>query len=191
MASSQISNETKTALTDIADTVRNNTLVIADIQSNDKIIIELLNTVHQYVTDMSKKFDLVLSAGLKTPKTSKKESKSDTDVVKKEPVKKESINTKTGGKLIRNIMSYFKTNYALDNTYFNSFLEENQAAAVFAENEAVLSKKKGDNKIKGQASVLYKSLTVEQRASLRVMMEDEIEAASVNNDEDIVVESDL
>ena len=70
-------------------------------------------------------------------------------------------------------------------------MEENQAEAIFAENETDISaKKKGVQRDKAKATILYKNLTKAQKKKIREMMMDEHDAASVNNDDDVDEEND-
>ena len=106
------------SLSDIVTSVTKHTKVLDDIQTDNKILLEVINTIYQRVEDMSRKFDEVLNAGLKKPKLTP--SKKDTDateneeddeeepVPKKKAPKKESAKS---SKLIKNIMTYFKIKY--------------------------------------------------------------------------------
>lgn len=178
----------KTVLNTITKSVTDNPGISNDIQTETKMILELVNTIHQRVEDMSKKFDEVLNVGLKKPKvTPLKKTTSDL------PKKKKSVNTeesKSEPKLIKNIMTYFKFKYLEDQTVFDDILEENQADALFEEHEDELRNKKGDAKIKAQTSILYKNLTKAQKNKVRERMMDENDAVNVNNDDDIEADCD-
>lgn len=184
-------SDTKKHLKDIVESVTKNATVISDINGDNKIIIELVNTIYQRVEDMSKKFDEVLNTGLKTPRVSPVKS---TDVVKKKktPVKKEGAAEAATAepKIIKNIMTYFKVKYMNDQKFFDDILEENQASALFEEHKDELNGKKEPNKIKSQASILYKNLNKTQKKKLREMMLDENDSASINKDDDIEEESE-
>jgi hypothetical protein len=188
--------EINTLLADILNVVTKHTAVLNDLQSRVNLLSETLENVYQRVEDMSKKYDEVLNTGLKKPKidTVKKNTINDTDETvskkKKTAVKKELIVSKSGDvKQIKNVMTYFKSKYMENQNLFNTFLEENQASALFTENADALSNKTGIAKIKEQANLLYKNLTAQQKKKIREKMLDEIDAASVNNDDDIEEEN--
>ena len=67
------------SLSDIVNEVARNAKVLADVQSDNKISLELLNTIYQRVEDMSRKFDEVLNSGIKKPKLN--------------PIKKDAVTT--------------------------------------------------------------------------------------------------
>ena len=188
------------SLSDIVNEVARNAKVLADVQSDNKISLELLNTIYQRVEDMSRKFDEVLNSGIKKPKLNpikkdavttveeEEEKEKDTDPKKKKKAasKKEPADANADScKMIKNIMSYFKIKYIENQNYFNNILEEKQADALFAQHAEELNDKKGVNKIKTQASLLYKNLNKNQKNKIREKMMCENEAASVNNDDDI------
>jgi hypothetical protein len=182
---------TKTLLSDIVAAATKNAAVVSEIQTENHMIMELVNTIYQRVEDMSKKFDEVLNTGLKKPKitvTKKVVPDTETTVVpkkKKVVVKKNNESKSTDCKLIKNIMTYFKVKYTDDQNFFDSILEENQAAAIFEEHKDELNDKTGPAKIKTQSSLLYKNLTKVQKKKIREKMMDENDAANVNNDDDI------
>lgn len=175
-------------IADIASSVAKNKAILSEVQADNKMTIEIVNTIYQRVEDMSKKFDEVLNAGLKKPKVApakKITTSTETTPKKKAVVKKEEV--KTEGKLIKNIMTYFKVKYTEDQKFFDSILEENQADALFAEHKDELSGKNDAAKIKTQASLIYKNLTKVQKKKIREKMMDENDATNVNNDDDIEV----
>lgn len=190
MTEVNITKATKSALSDIVSSVADNANVLADIQSDNKMTLELVNTIFQRVEDMSKKFDEVLNSGIKKPRITPKKIPTEETTPKKKRVvvkKEQTAEPKTDGKLIKNIMTYFKIKYIEDQKFFDSILEENQAKSIFAEHEEDWSNKTGDSKIKTQASLLYKNLNKAQKKKIREKMMDENDAASTNNDDDIVV----
>lgn len=145
-------------------------------KSND-IITEQMNVVYQRVEDMSKKFDLVLNAGIKQPI-----STTQTNTGKK----KSPITQKPN----KNIMTYFKSKYAEDPLFFNDILEEKQVESVIAEHkEDIMSKKKGAVRDKAKITYIYKSLTGSQKKQLREKMLEENEAASINTNADLEPEN--
>lgn len=180
------------SLSDIVTSVTKHTKVLDDIQTDNKILLEVINTIYQRVEDMSRKFDEVLNAGLKKPKLTP--SKKDTDateneeddeeepVPKKKAPKKESAKS---SKLIKNIMTYFKIKYTEDQTYFNEILEEKQAESLFAQYAEEINDKKGVNKIKTQATILYKNLNRNQKKKVREKMADENDKPIGNDENDI------
>ena len=180
----------KSVLNTITASVTGNNDVSSDIQTDTKMILELVNTIYQRVEDMSKKFDDVLNVGLKKPKITppKKVTATELPKKKKPPVSKDESNAEP--KLIKNIMTYFKVKYLEDQTTFDDILEENQADALFEEHADELSEKKGDAKLKSQTSILYKNLTKTQKKRIRERMMDENDAANVNNDDDIKADDD-
>lgn len=180
------------SLSDIVTSVTKHTKVLDDIQTDNKILLEVINTIYQRVEDMSRKFDEVLNAGLKKPKLTP--SKKDTDateneeddeeepVPKKKAPKKESAKS---SKLIKNIMTYFKIKYTEDQTYFNEILEEKQAESLFEQYAEEINDKKGVNKIKTQATILYKNLNRNQKKKVREKMADENDKPIGNDENDI------
>ena len=205
MADSQF----KSTLANIVCAVSTNKAVLDEVKSDNAMVIELLNTIYQRVEDMSKKFDEVLNTGIKKPKavapmkeTAKAAKvKTTTTTIAETPRKKSAVKVKASDakaadtdapvKVIKNIMTFFKTRYIEDGTIFDDILEENQAEAIFAENETDIStKKKGVQRDKAKATILYKNLTKAQKKKIREMMMDEHDAASVNNDDDVDEEND-
>ena len=205
MADSQF----KSTLANIVCAVSTNKAVLDEVKSDNAMVIELLNTIYQRVEDMSKKFDEVLNTGIKKPKAvaPKKETaktakiKATTTTTAENPRKKSAAKVKASDakaadtdasvKVTKNIMSFFKTRYIEDGTLFDDILEENQAEAIFAENETDISaKKEGVQREKVKATILYKNLTKAQKKKIREKMMDEHDAASVNNDDDVDEEND-
>jgi hypothetical protein len=89
-------------------------------------------------------------------------------------------------KVINNIMTYFKNKYTENQNSFDSILEENQAKSEFLKNaEELNTKKEGPQKIKAQATILYKSLNKSQKKKIRDMMAEENDTSNTNNDEDV------
>ena len=64
--------QVKTSLATIINTLNSHKAVIDEVKSENVIIIEVLNTVLQLSTDMSKKFDEMLNIGVKKPRTTTK-----------------------------------------------------------------------------------------------------------------------
>ena len=205
MAESQF----KSTLADIVRAVSTNKAVLDEIKSDNAMVIELVNAIYQITEDLSKKFDEVLNGGIRKPKAvaSKATAKSakvkttTTTTTAETPRKKSAVKIKASDanaddtdapvKVIKNIMNFFKTRYTEDRTIFNDILEENQAEAVFAENETeISSKKEGVQRDKAKATILYKNLTKAQKKKIREKMMDENDAASVNNDDDVDEEND-
>lgn len=204
MADSQF----KSTLANIVCAVSTNKSVLDEVKNDNAMVIELLNTIYQRVEDMSKKFDEVLNTGIKKPKavapkkeTAKAAKIKTTTTTVETPRKKSAVKVKASDakdadtdapvKVIKNIMTFFKTRYIEDKTIFDDILEENQAEAIFAENETEISdKKKGVQRDKAKATILYKNLTKAQKKKIREKMMDEHDAASVNNDDDVDEEND-
>jgi len=195
MADSQF----KSTLANIVCAVSTNKAVLDEVKSDNAMVIELLNTIYQRVEDMSKKFDEVLNTGIKKPKAVA--PKKATEKAAETPRKKSAVKVKASDakaadtdapvKVIKNIMTFFKTRYIEDGTIFDDILEENQAEAIFAENETDISaKKEGVQRDKVKATILYKNLTKAQKKKIREKMMDEHDAASVNNDDDVDEEND-
>lgn len=185
----------KASLAEIINTIGANGMVITAVQNDNKMVLELLHNIYQRVEDMSKKFDEVLNTGIKKPKSVPKNTP-----VKKPPAKKksesksktvkETSSTEGGVKLIKNIMTYFKTRFTENDKFFNDILEENQAESIFAEHEdEINSKKAGAARTKAQATILYKNLTKDQKKKIREKMMDEHDKASINDEDDIEDES--
>jgi hypothetical protein len=220
----------KATLNGIVGELNANKELLTEVRADSKAVFEILNTLYQRVEDMSKKFDEVLNAGIKKPRTdesggpakkaepavakkprasAKKATASDKEAggaesavsstvsatetpAKKKPVTKAKASeaaseTKSdGGKVVNNIMTYFKTKYLEDSTTFNDILDAKQAEEAFAKNAADIdSKKAGPAREKAKAMALYKSTTKEQKKKIRDRIINEQEAASVNNDEDV------
>ena len=199
----------KSTLANIVCAVSTNKAVLDEVKSDNAMVIELLNTIYQRVEDMSKKFDEVLNTGIKKPKAvaPKKATanaakvKTTTVTAAETPRKKSAVKVKASDaktsdtdapvKVIKNIMTFFKTRYIEDGTIFDDILEENQAEAIFAENETDISaKKEGVQRDKAKATILYRKLTKAQKKKVREKMMDEHDAASVNNDDDVDEEND-
>ena len=205
MSDSQI----KTSLANIVSTINANKVILDDVKSNNAMMIELLNTIYQRVEDISKKYDDVLNAGIKKPKTSTTKKEPDeetatepvaattavkTPTPRKKGAAKSKAETKTeepesSSKVVKNIMSYFKTRYTEDPNSFNDLISKQERESIFniPENAAELnSKTAGPQRIKAESAIMYKSLTVPQRNIIRKNMKNEHDAASVNNDVDVV-----
>lgn len=176
------------ALSEIAKTVSLNRKILDEIKKENATIEEVVNNIYQRTEDMSKKFDEVLNVGLKKPSTK--------TVVKKTPVKKTLDVKKTKGKsktepvddtkLIKNIMTYFKTRYINDTSFFDAILEENQSDAIFAEHtEDIAAKKEGEVRLKFKSAILYKNLTPDQKKKIREKMMDEYDKATTTNESDV------
>ena len=194
MAESQF----KTTLSNIVSSISTNKNILDDLKEDNTMIVELLNTIYQRVEDMSKKFDEVLNAGIKKPKTAAKKESSNDNTNKSSTPSKKNVKTSeknldggSSGKVIKNIMTYFKTRYLEDPSVFNNILEEKQAESIFAEHaDEISAKSEGVQRNKIKAAILYKNITKEQKKKIREKMLNENESASVNNDEDIEEESD-
>ena len=205
MSDSQI----KTSLSNIVSTINANKVILDDVKMDNKAIIEILNSIYQRVEDISKKYDDVLNAGIKKPKTSTTKKEPDeetttepvvatTTVKTPTPRKKGAAKAKadakseepeTTSKVVKNIMSYFKDRYLKDPNSFNDLIDATQRASIFnnADNAAELnSKTVGLQRSKTEAAILYKNLTVTQRATIRKNMKNEHDAVSINNDVDVV-----
>ena len=205
MSDSQI----KTSLATIVSIINANKVILDDVKSDNTMIIELLNSIYQRVEDISKKYDDVLSAGIKKPKTSTTKKEPDeetatepvaaTTVVKTPtPRKKGAAKAKAGvkseepessSKVVKNIMSYFKDRYLKDPNSFNDLISKQDQERIFniPENAAELNlKTAGLQRSKAEVALLFKSLTNPQKATIRKNMKNEQDAASVNNDVDVV-----
>jgi hypothetical protein len=167
--------------------------ILKETHADIKINKELLTSIHERLSDMSVKVDFFgnMNGGVnKKPKAipAKKLETSSTKKPSKKPTDTTSTITETKtNKIINNIMTYFKTRYTEDQNYFDDIYEENQIKAILLEHKD-LEYKKGINKIKAQAGILYKKLTDSQRKKVRDRKDDENEAASVNNADDIEAE---
>lgn len=195
-------NQFKTALSTIVTNVSNHQKILDELKTDNAMMIELLNTIYQMTEDMSKKFDEVLNIGIKKPSGSNTTKNNSTDdkskqqdpastpstkniVVKNKSSKPESNNDEQP-KVIKNIMTFFKTRYVQNPNVFNDILDENQAESIFAEHVAEIdSKKEGVQRDKFKASVLYKKISKAQIKKIRDKMMDEHDSASVNNDDDV------
>ena len=186
--------EFKATLAEIVKTVSANKKILEEIKKENKVISEVVNNIYQRTEDMSKKFDEVLNTGLKKPVTK--------PAAKKTPAKKTLDEKKTKGKAktepvaeepskpIKNIMTYFKTKYSENASFFDSILEENQADAVFAEHdEEIKAKKDTAAKTKLKAAILYKNITTDQKKKVREKMMDEHDKASVTDEVDVETEA--
>ena len=154
--------------------------------------------------DMSKKFDEVLNVGIKKPsggcknntvnddkmkqtETSSTSTSKSVTVKNKSPESKNEVSTnEEPPKVIKNIMTFFKTRYVQNPNVFNDILEENQADAIFAEHVTeIASKKEGIQRNKFKATILYKKISKAQIKRIRDKMMDEHDSASINNDDDV------
>jgi hypothetical protein len=206
MAESQF----KSTLANIVKSININKTVLDEVKCDNIIIMEQLNTIYQRVEDMSKKFDEVLNTGIKKPLTSapkkavarEPKAKTPKPANLKQPVdvtmphKKSSVKIKASDakaeeaeepvKVIKNIMTFFKTRYIEDPTIFDDILEENQAESVFLAAESdLITKKEGNVRDKAKATLLYKNMNKDQKKKIREKMLSEHDAANANNDEDV------
>jgi hypothetical protein len=196
-------NQFKTALSNIITNVSNHQKILDELKTDNAMMIELLNTIYQMTEDMSKKFDEVLNIGIKKPSgsnTTKNNSGADDKANHQDPAstpasksvgiknkasKPESTNDEPP-KVIKNIMTFFKTRYVQNPNVFNDILDENQAESIFAEQATeIASKKEGVQRNKFKAAILYKKISKTQIKKIRDKMMDEHDSASVNNDDDV------
>jgi hypothetical protein len=196
-------NQFKTALSTIVTSVSNHQKILDELKTDNAMMIELLNTIYQMTEDMSKKFDEVLNIGIKKPigsNTTKNNSGADDKSKQQDPAstsasksagaknkaaKPESTNDEPP-KVIKNIMTFFKTRYVQNPNVFNDILDENQAESIFAEQATeIASKKEGVQRNKFKAAILYKKISKAQIKKIRDKMMDEHDSASVNNDDDV------
>lgn len=184
----------KKQMADMLNRLIANKDVIDEIKKDNKMIIELLETVYQRVEDMSKKSDEILNAGSKIPKTPQTKTKSAKDVPKKKVAKKSDEKKTAPEKTkppVNNIMGYFKHQYVEDPTIFEDILEENQAkSAIKEKKDEIDSKKEGSVRDKHSATVVYKSLTTDQRKKLRVKMEEVAEAELASTEIEVEIEAE-
>jgi hypothetical protein len=194
--------EMKKSLSEMMESITDNKRIISALEENDKTVIELLNVIYQRVEDMSKKFDEVLNIGLKKPRINLplvkettptgKQNKSPPKKTPNSVVTKPVISTinKDKVKPVNNIMTYFKKKYIEDDTTFDNILEENQAEALFEEHKDDIASKKDDNaRKKTKVTLLYKSLTKEQKSKIREKMLNEHERSTINNSDELAEES--
>jgi hypothetical protein len=180
------------SLAEVITTLARHEAILKENQSDIKINKELLTSIYESLSDMSVKVDFFgnMNGGVNKKPKAVPAKKSETDTAKKPP-KKPTATEKTStpivksSKIITNIMTFFRTRYIEDQTYFDYIYEENQIKALFLEHAKDLDSKKGINKTKAQANLLYKKLTDSQRKKVRERQNDENEAASVNNADDI------
>lgn len=201
---SSADSQFKTTLSNIVTTVSNNQKVLDELKNDNSMVIELLNSIYQMTEDMSKKFDEVLNIGIKKPSGSNTKNSNTDDKLKQTEtpstasskstiVKTKASDSKpevsTGDeppKVIKNIMTFFKTRYVQNPNVFNDILEENQAEAIFAEQASeIASKKEGVQRNKFKATILYKKISKAQIKRIRDKMMDEHDSASINNDDDV------
>lgn len=216
----------KLAMNNIVSEINANKELLTEVRADGKAVFETIQTIYQRIEDMSKKFDEVLNAGIKKPRTDESgDHMKKADVVKKpratakkatsevneaddtesssapaptpakkKPVTKSRTSNATGesksdgGKVVNNIMTYFKTKYLENSTAFNDILDEKQAENAFAEpkNAAdIESKKAGITREKAKAMALYKSTTKDQKKKIRDRIINDQEAANINNDADV------
>ena len=162
---------------------------------------EVVETTYQRTEDVGKKFDeLINTSGTKKPKitvTKKSTNEETNEEPNEEPKNKKKVKVekkvdKDNTKIIKNILKYFKIRYNENENIFDAILEENQAQSIFAEKDAQISAKKNEvEKQKERTNVLYKSLTADQKKKIREKMNDENEAASINDDDDIEEEAEV
>lgn len=166
-------SNSKTEFANLAKTLKEHQEILDGLSKASDIITEQMTVVYQRVEDMSKKFDLVLNAGIKQPISTTQNT----------TPKKTAPNASKPNK---NIMTYFKSKYTEDPTFFNDILEEKQIESVIEEHkETIMSKKKGATRDKTQITLIYKSLTGSQKKSLRDKMLEENEAAGINTNADL------
>lgn len=140
--------------------------------------------IFQTVSDLSRKFDEMINVtGIGTPVVSKKSNENKTSSNKASQPKtsrskSKAVKTKTSvakKKLHGNIMTYFRSKFLADQSYFRSIMSEKEENTLFTEHEKDLKSKNGDKKIKAQVGILYKAISSndEKISLLRSMMEKE------------------
>jgi hypothetical protein len=191
-------------------------LLVELVNTIDQRVADISMKVDQFLNAGAKKPKAIPKAAPKAaPKAVSKTTSTKPDAkkapAKKAPAKKKAVSTKaesddeTDGPndaesdvdagasteptpigQIKNILSYFKTRYGEDPECFADHLEENQAAALFAEHEdTIASKKDGDVRSKYKATLLYKCLTKTQKDKIRELMLCEKEHADADNSNDL------
>jgi hypothetical protein len=196
-----MSEQYKQTLDSILNMLQQNKAVLAELKADNNQVKEVVFTVHQHVEDMSKKFDDVLNFGFSKPKAPPVKKRAPKIASKKvvpevvttvlAPVKKRAPKTKKvkGAPPVKNIMTYFKSNFIDEVGFFDEVLEESQVASQYAEHkEALSAKKEGAARNRTKATLIYKSLTLDQKKKIRELMDDEIERASLNTSDEIAPE---
>jgi hypothetical protein len=177
----------KTELAEILSLLKSNQKEIREIKAKTAMSTENISNINQTTEDLSRKFDeMVNVTGIKQPVVSTKKE------TKKVPGKKASSNAGTPKpqtkskatksktvekkkKLHGNIMTYFRSKYLSDQTYFHPVMNQGDTDALFVEHDKDLKSKKGDKKLKAQVGFLYKAISTDKvkMIALRNMMEKE------------------
>jgi hypothetical protein len=171
----------KSELTEIIALLKSNQKELRELKSTTAMSIENISNIYQTTADLSRKFDeMVNVTGIKQPvkkensNSSEQKSKSDPETPRsksKPETKSKATKSKTvekKKKLHGNIMTYFRTKFLADQTYFYSVMKLEDTEALFTEHEKELKSKKGDKKLKAQVALLYKAISAD-KAKLNVM----------------------
>jgi hypothetical protein len=195
-------HEFNTSLSEILTLIQNQSNTIKELTATNATILEILHSVHERSEDVSKKFDAILNVECGKPKVEKTQPKQKPATKSQQTKGKTKVDGNTNNinetnseptehkentketPVITNCMKYFKTKYTEDPTYFNDILEENQAESVTAENaDKLKNKKKGVAQSKEILSLIYKSLTKEQKKEIKTKMLDENKQTEVHEQE--------
>jgi hypothetical protein len=186
----------KTELNEILNLLKSNQKEILEIKATVAMSAENVSNIYQTTADLSRKIDEVINlTGIKQPLVAKKEPKtqakkkpdneSESDVGTPKPKPKTKTVTKATksktiekkNKLHGNIMTYFRTKFREDPTYFYSVLNEEETKELLIEYEKNLKTKKGDKKIGTQTDYIYRAIYTNpaKHKALRNLMDKENE----------------
>lgn len=182
------------ALSEILTIVQNQANAITELTNKNTMILEILHNVNERSEDVSKKFDAILNVECGKPKIDKslkpKQKNPPDETLSTKGNTKDVKETSGDTAVTTNVMRYFKVKYTEDSKYFNDILEENQAESVIAENaDKLKNKKKGAAQSKEILSLIYKSLTKDQKKEVKLKMTDENKQNTVQEQELDVIES--
>jgi len=175
-----MSTSFKTELAEIMTLLKGLQKDVKEIKAQTAMSTENISNIYQTSSDLSRKFDeMVNVTGIKTPTGTKNETKKTSGkketkarpkskAVKSKPIVKKK-------KLHGNIMTYFRSKFLADQTYFHSVMDPKETEELFEEHEKDLKAKKGDKKLKAQVGFLYKAISANKPKmnSLRNMMDKE------------------
>jgi hypothetical protein len=198
----------KTEVTEILSILKSIQKEILELKATTAMSTENISNIHQTTADLSRKFDEMINVtGIKQPvvpikketKKASEEKTSDLGTPKPKPKpKSKATKEKTAEKKKKkygNIMTYFRSKFIIDPSYFYSVMNKEDTEALFTEHEKDLKSKKGDKKIKAQVLFLYKAISTDKLKAnaMRNMMDKEnnehlksegVEASKDETDED-------
>ncbi len=159
--------------------------ILKKVVSDNKTILELNNSMHQLMEDISKKNDLLFNTDtIKKPKLVPVDKPESIPVTKSKKIPKKVETSKPNTSV--NVLMYFKNKWIENPSKFDNIFDEKQSESLFIEHSSQFESKIGKNKLKSQACILYKYSSDLQKSKIKEMkLADEEASIVVNNDNDI------